>query len=287
MKYAVIDIGSNSVRLMLDGDSKVNRKILKTTQLAKGMNSGVLLKDKIVETAAAVKELFDFAENLGYEVMIYATEAVRSAKNGSDLTALILDATGKAVDVIDGNTEATIGFLGACGKIGNKCILDVGGASSELAAGRDGKIYYSKSLPFGAVRLKDKFGDDLPSLRKYLQERAQEYKKIECDEHIAISGTATSLAAMMLGLKVYDPTAVHGSFLPTEYLEKLLNDLYGKPPAFIAEAFPAIGVKRAEVILCGAAVIAEVAKYLGVRGFTVSERDNAEGYLIFKEKISL
>jgi len=287
MKYAVIDIGSNSVRLMKNEPNKrVNEKILRSTQLAKGMKEGILDCQQIIDTATAVKELFDLAKMEGYEVMIFATEAVRSAKNGNQVTQLIKDFTACDVDVISGDMEATIGFLGACGHSGNKCVLDVGGASSELAAGKDGKLYYSLSLPFGAVRLKDRFGDDVKGLQSFIKEEVKKYQKINCEEYFAISGTATSLSAMIQNMVVYDPNAVHDSFLKTDQLEKLIFNLSNKSADEIYSAYPVIGLKRAEVILCGAVVILEVAKYLNIAGFRVSERDNTEGYLIYKSKSS-
>jgi len=286
MKYAVIDIGSNSVRLMLDGTNSVNRKLLKSTQLAKGMTDGVICDERIADTALAVKEFCDFATANGYEVMIFATEAVRSAKNGSAVTKRILELTGKVVDVIDGSTEAKIGFMGASGKCGHKCILDVGGASSELAAGKDGELYYSKSLPFGAVRLKDRFNDNLIALTEFLHNGVREYQKLDCGEYIAISGTATSLAAMQQQMTAYDPRLIHGSFLSVEYLNEIINELKDKSTQEITADYPILGSKRAEVILTGAVIMRSVAQFLEINGFRLSERDNAEGYLIYKEKIT-
>lgn len=287
MKYAVIDIGSNSVRIMLDGNNPVNKKMLKSTQLAKGMVDGILCQNKINETATAVKEFFDYATINGYQTFIFATEAVRSAKNGNILTDLILQKTGIVVDVIKGEIEAKIGFLGACGNTGNKGIIDVGGASSEIAAGKDGNIYYSKSLPYGVVRIKDKFGNDVCAMREFLRKKVTEYEKLKCDEYIAISGTATSLSAMMQNLNTYDPFLVHDSYLSIKFLAEIIYKLYDKTPDFIANHYPVIGIKRAEVIVCGAVIMLEIANYLGIDGFKVSDRDNTEGYLIYKEKISL
>ena len=217
------------------------------------MTEGIIRDERIEATALAVKDFCDFAKAQDYEVMIFATEAVRSAKNGCTVTDKIRELTGIPVDVIDGNTEAKIGFMGASGKVGHKCVLDVGGASSELAAGKDGDLYYSKSLPFGAVCLKDKVGDDVAALTEFLRRGVSEYQKINCDEYIAISGTATSLAAMQQRMSVYDPNLIHNSFLSVDYLDSVIDELKSKNVEQIASDYPILGAKRAEVILTGAA----------------------------------
>lgn len=281
MKHAVIDVGSNSVRLaMIDG--RQSKKTIRTTQLAGGATDGVLRQENILLTAQAIKDFSSLAACQGYEVHVFATEAVRSALNKDVFIKTVRDLCGVEVDVIDGNTEALLSYLGACGKSGKKCVLDVGGASSEIAAGQDGTLLYALSIPMGAVRLRDKFGSDFDGLKKFVNEAVTKYSPPPCDEYLSVGGTATSLAAMMLELRYYDPQKTDGAFLSRQFLQHITADLKRRSVPEILAAYPSLVEKRAQVILYGAEIMLAVCDRLGIGGFTVKEQDNAEGYLIYK-----
>lgn len=116
-KIAVIDIGSNSVRLMMMADGKVLYKTLDTTRLGEGLASSSLLKREAVErTAAAVAAFYARANAEGAaSVYAFATAAVRSAENGSEFVARVRELCPLDVEVISGMEEAELGILGALG----------------------------------------------------------------------------------------------------------------------------------------------------------------------------
>ena len=126
-KYAVIDIGSNSVRLLLVADGKVLYKRLKTTRLGENLAvSGTLLPKAISRSATAVAEFYHLAKKEGAEdVLAFATASVRFAKNGGDFLLAVKELCPLQVEVISGETEAEIGVLGALGN-SDGAVLDIG-----------------------------------------------------------------------------------------------------------------------------------------------------------------
>ena len=160
--YAIIDIGSNSVRLMTMADGKVFYKVLITTRLGEGLASSNLLKAESIErTARAVETLQKKAKDEGAKnVYAFATAAVRSAKNCKDFVQRVDELCALKVDVVSGEMEAELGAKGAVGKR-DGALIDIGGASTELIVQKAGAIVYKKSIDVGAVRLKDLCGRDI------------------------------------------------------------------------------------------------------------------------------
>ena len=158
-KTAVIDIGSNSVRLMMMADGKVLYKTLNTTRLGEGIASSPFLKDEAISrTASAVADFFSRAKREGaVDVYAFATAAVRSAENGSAFIDRVKELCELDVEIISGEEEAEIGILGALGEKDGG-IIDVGGASTEIIIRAGGTIIYKKSVNIGVVRLKDLCG---------------------------------------------------------------------------------------------------------------------------------
>ena len=132
MKYAVIDIGSNSVRLMLWADGTLYKKLF-TTRLAAGMRNGLLADDAMRRTAEAVAACFEegVREAGRGNTFAFATAAVRTAVNGDEFCGLVKKLCGLTIDVVAGETEALLGALGAVGS-GDGGMVDIGGASTEV-----------------------------------------------------------------------------------------------------------------------------------------------------------
>lgn len=275
---AVIDIGSNSVRLLMDCGAPVNTKKLNTTQLSLGLaKTGRLSEDAIVRTAKAVTDFFAEAANNGAEkIYIFGTEAMRNP-GGQDLKKLIERQIPVCVDIVSGEQEATLGFVGAAGTKGKIAVIDIGGASVEAVEGVDGVITHAQSLPLGVVRVRDITGDDRTSIERYYREHIKEYGKLSADALMAIGGTATSLASMLLDQKEYDATAIHGYRITRSVLACLIDRIFDSDD--VCRDFPTIGVKRAGVIAHGAILLLLLMEYFGFDSLTVSERDNMEGYL--------
>ena len=281
MKYAVIDIGSNSVRLLLWSDGKTLYKTLNTTRLGEGLAlTGKLSDDAILRTSLAIRDFKQQAKAENADrVYAFATAAVRSATNGKAFTQAVKEIANLDVDVISGEEEAAIGLLGALeGKDGG--IIDIGGGSTELTLQKNNSVAYSKSLDIGAVRLFDMCGRDRNKLEEVIQNKILSYGKVECNVPMyGIGGTATSLAALSLGLKEYQAQKVQDYVLTRTKLKTLTEELFTLSPEQIVEK-SCLPLKRAEIIAGGALLLYRLLGYLRVEEITVSEKDNLEGYIL-------
>ncbi|MDE6691237.1 MAG: hypothetical protein K2K04_04620 [Clostridia bacterium] len=295
MKIAAIDIGSNSVRLMMWADGKTLYKRMKTTRLGEGLNFAPrLLEDACVRTAEAVAEFASAALSDGADkVYAFATAAVRSAENPELFTDKVKELCGIEVDVISGEQEAQIGLLGALGNgdggqcdCGGQCdrggIIDVGGASTEVTVRVGGAVQYSKSVNIGTVRILDAAGRDLNKINAFIAGRIAEYgqKDFSDTEMYAVGGTATRLAAIKQGIREYNAELLHGTVLTVREVENFSKLLTRMSVDEIRQT--TICTKSADLIGGGAALLAAVMKNFKIKKITVSESDNLEGYVLSK-----
>ena len=280
-KYAVIDVGSNSVRLMFVANGKVLYKRLNTTRLSEGLATTLLLKEEAIErTATAIAGFYAQAQFDGAEkVFAFATAATRSAENKEIFIERVKRLCGLTIEVISGEEEAEIGLLGA---LGNKdgAIIDVGGASTEIVVKQKGEIIYKKSVDIGVVRLKDACGRDIDALKNRSLQEVKHFGQVP--NHLpfyGIGGTATTLAAQYLGLKEYQSDKITGATLPVEGVEALAEKFALLSVEEIAK-LPCMPKGREDVILGGAIWLSTLLNVLKVKEIIVSDRDNLEGYAI-------
>ncbi|MBR2970433.1 MAG: hypothetical protein IKC48_01375 [Clostridia bacterium] len=266
----IIDIGSNSVRLFCGG-----KKTVITTRLAENMRGGLLAPESINRTVDAISSL---NEQGGGSCLAFATAAVRNASNKGEFLDLVFARTGIKVDVISGEKEAEIGFLGATEGIGRAAVIDLGGASCEIIFGESGKISYKQSFPFGCVSLTDRFGSDYEQITKFVSDTLCAVPYLRVNKYIAIGGTATSLAAMNLGLCEYDSIKVHGSTLTLPQISSLIDGVIAQ------KDYPTLSPMRRKTIGQGATALIATIKALGQSEVEVSEKDNLEGYLLSLNK---
>lgn len=284
MNISAIDVGSNSVRLMVMADGKTLYKQLETTRLSQGLaQTGVLTSEAIERTARAVQLFAAAAELNGAGTpYVFATAAVRSAANGGEFVARVKELTGIDVDVISGEEEAACGLAGALGGRDGG-IVDLGGASTEITVRRGGSTAYSKSVNIGTVRLFDMAGQEKPALQAVIEEKLAEYGALDLsrDKMYGVGGTATSLAAVFLGLEKYDPNAVHGTVLTAAWLKEEADILLSMTTEE-RKLVKGMDVRRADVIAGGCLLLYNILARFGAAGLTVSESDNLEGYVILK-----
>lgn len=284
MKISAIDVGSNSVRLMVMADGKTLYKQLDTTRLGEGLaNSGVLKPEAIERTARAVQLFAAAAELNGAGTpYVFATASVRSASNGGDFVKRVKQLTGIDVDVISGEVEAACGITGALrGRDGG--IIDLGGASTEITLQKGGKTVYSKSVNVGTVRLYDIAGQDRQALERAARTALKDYGNLSLagTDMYGVGGTATSLAALFHELPAYDPKVVDGTVLTVGWLGSMAERLLSMPVEE-RKAMRGMDVRRADVIAGGCLLLHHILKRFGAEKLTVSESDNLEGYVLLK-----
>ncbi|MGN1104487.1 MAG: hypothetical protein ACI4QI_06370 [Candidatus Coproplasma sp.] len=283
MKIGVIDIGSNSVRLMLWADGKTLYKKLHTTRLGDGLSFSTKLKIEAIERT--VKAVSDFKSQAivdgAQEVYAYATAAVRSSENGGDFVTATYNSCGIVVDVLSGEQEAAVSLAGALGN-GDGGIIDVGGASTEVTVRTGGKVIYSHSANVGTVRILDAAGRDLDKIKNFISGKIAEYGEVKYPEvkFYAVGGTASRLGAVNHGLTVYQPQIIDGTVLSASQIHGYAERLTSLPVEEIKRT--TICQNSADLIGGGACLMAMVMDKFGIEKITVSESDNLEGYVTEK-----
>ncbi len=279
--YAVIDIGSNSVRLMMSENLRTLYKKVNITHLAQGQSDGVLTDEAISRTANAVCEFVDYAKSQNADgIFIFATAAVRRAKNKNDFIDLVNARCQITVDVISGETEAELGALGALGGADGG-VIDIGGASTEITVYENGGKAYSKSLYVGTVSLNDACGQNESRINSFIDGVIKDYGDIPKSNFKGIGGTATSISAVMQELEPYDPTKADGFVIEKGELVKLKDRVFNMTLKERIE-LKGLQAKRAPVFAGGVLILLKIMDYLKVDSIAVSESDNLEGYLKYK-----
>ncbi len=277
MKTAIIDIGSNSVRLMLWADGCCLRKNVTTTRLGEGIGCGRLQALPMARTVEAVAALCDSARKEGARVYAFATAAVRCAANREDFLHAVRERCGLDVEVISGEEEAAIGLAGALGDRDGG-IVDIGGASTEITFRSGGKIVYSHSFPVGCVRLYESCGEDRRRLDDMIGTIVPRLPPLRGGTFYAVGGTASTLACLKLGLTAYDPAALQDLVLRRDWIDGTAERLLSLT-AEERKKLPGMDVKRADIIAGGALLLSHILHCLSREEIKFSDRDNLEGYL--------
>ncbi|MDE6294310.1 MAG: hypothetical protein K2L88_06805 [Clostridiales bacterium] len=270
---AAIDIGSNSIRLALS-DGTTTSSI---TQLAFGIeNSGKLSPVGITATIEALKEYKAVCDARGItDIFVFATEAVRRATDGEEFCKSVLAATGLTVTVLSPKQEAELALKGATKPEGPVTVCDLGGGSLEIICSLDGKnVKYVNSLPLGVVVLKNKFNGDYRRAIDEMPSMLTECSSVPHFPVVLCGGSATSIAAAILNLKVYDKKAVS-----TKFTAKQLDDIMPILLSKKLSTFRPICTKRADTIPYGAILIQTLLNYLSATEFYVSDASNLEAIL--------
>ena len=298
-RVAAIDCGTNSIRLLIaepDGSGGLNdlKRRLEIVRLGQGVDAtGEFHPDALRRTFAAVDdyaELIKKAEVPVEKVHFVATSAARDAKNRDSFFLGIKERLGVQADVISGETEARLSFMGALSRVTPDgepvLVMDIGGGSTELITGSAaGELHSAISLDIGSVRVTERFlkqnpvaDDDLERATTYVDELLAG-SGVDFDSigtWIGVAGTATTLAGVYLELERYDRERVHGARIPVPAIAELLNRLAGLTVEEI-RALPSMHPGRADVITGGALVETRVAQRLHVGELIVSESDILDG----------
>ena len=298
-RVAAIDCGTNSIRLLIaepddSGGLRDLDRRLEIVRLGQGVDAtGEFHPDALQRTFAAVDhyaELIEKAEVPVENVQFVATSASRDAKNRDSFFAGIKQRLGVLPDVISGETEARLSFIGALSRVTPEgepvLVMDIGGGSTELiTGGAAGKMRSAISLDIGSVRVTERFlkqnpvaDDDLVRATEYvddlLAESGVDFASI--GTWIGVAGTATTLAGVYLELEHYDRELVHGAVIPLPAVQELLHRL-ARMTVDEIRALPSMHPGRADVITGGALVEARIAARLQVKDLIVSESDILDG----------
>ena len=278
-RAAVIDIGSNSVRMLLKLGQE-RRQMLVTTRLGQGVDGRMLQSEPVRRTIAAIGQFVETARQNGVEeIYAFATSAVRDAQNREKLTEPVKLLYGIEIDVLPGEKEAELAYLGAAG--GEFAgVMDIGGASTELVAG-SGSVEKAVSLQTGAVRLREAFGVDRAAAQKHLRAlflpQRETFAAYESAPFFGIGGTITTLSAMEQGIEKYDEKRVDRFALDYACVEKWADKLWDTPVE--QRIFPGLSEPRREIIAHGVTILQVFMECFARDRIIVSTGDNLSGYL--------
>ena len=297
-RYAVIDVGTNSVKFHVgerDAGGRwravVDRADL--TRLGEGLEAhGEIAPEALERTAAAIAGMVDEAKALGaLAIAAVGTAGLRIARNSDAVVAAIAARTGITVEVIPGEEESRLAYLAVKAGLGlaegSLVVFDTGGGSTQFTFGQAARVDERFSVDVGAVRYTERFGLSgavTPELlREALAAISADLSRIDGrpapDALVAMGGAVTNITAVKHGLATYDPDVVQGTVLDRAEIDRQI-EMYRTRDVDARRAIVGLQPKRADVILAGACVVRTVMEKLGQESFTVSDRGLRHGLLV-------
>jgi exopolyphosphatase/guanosine-5'-triphosphate,3'-diphosphate pyrophosphatase len=298
---AAVDIGTNSVRLLVadvDGTSPRDAKIvpldrrMRITRLGQGVDgSRALAPEAIARTTPVLREYRDALAEYGVtRVRATATSAARDATNRDEFFTAAHDALGVTPELLSGEEEAALSFLGATADLDAPApylVVDIGGGSTEFVLGTDAPVGLV-SLDMGCVRITEQFihsdppaPEELSNAVAVVRDLVAEVPRVipgalDAATLVGLAGTVTTVAAVEQGLPEYDPDKIHHFRLTREAAEDVFRTL-ATESVEQRKHNPGLEPGRVDVIVGGAAVLVGIFRVLGFDEMLVSEADILDG----------
>lgn len=294
MRVGAIDVGSNSIRLLVaevpSGEGGALHALLRAGEacrLGRGLDSTGRIAPEMQERAADLAA--DFvrrARSLGVRrVIIGATAALRGASNGDEVAARIRERSGVPVRILSGDEEARLVYesvvfgFGAMAWRSPAVVFDLGGGSTEVVSGLGKVPGRWASLPFGAVTLTEKFlrtSPPSPEEEEALVAHVNERLMHECASMpvetpllAGVGGTVTVLAALDRGITSYDPGLLEGWLIESARLDELVRRIVRSTEAE-RKNWAILGHGRSDIVAAGALVVGCLARRFRSRGLLCS-----------------
>ncbi len=290
-KLAVIDLGSNSIRMSIFA---IEGKCVNTLDayrsvigLSRGMNVDMCLRQDA--QMRAVDAVLEYKKILGEQsvekVIFVATAAVRKAKNQDEFLKLMKESTGFDITVATGEQEAALDALAVQEALGVEkgIICDIGGGSTELIEiGGENKI----SIPYGCRSITEMFfeeGENADSLYRAESFLDEEFKAVDWldtlrgESIVGIGGTLRAAARFDMGDDA--PKFIENYRISPERMGEIMDVIINASPEE-REQIPAIGKDRADIILAGAVFVKSLIKTIQPREFVVADVGVREGAAI-------
>ncbi|MGO9821189.1 MAG: Ppx/GppA family phosphatase [Solirubrobacteraceae bacterium] len=299
MRVAVVDIGSNSTRLLIGDvtDGRVTAELERrseVTRLGAGVDADGRLRDDAMERVFATLDRYT-AQIDEYRCdarMAVLTSAVRDSANGEQFADVVRTRYGLEPHVLTGDQEARLTFLGATSErdpadATPTLVFDIGGGSTEMVIGTGSEVEFHVSTQAGVVRQTERHIHQDPPTAAECAELSEDVRGIlaaavpsgrrgAVQHAIAVAGTATSLAAIAQDLDPYDPERVHGFVLDGQRCEQILDRL---SKLTLAQRRHVAGLHpdRAPTIIAGVLIFEAVMSLFGLERVEVSEHDILRG----------
>lgn len=299
-RLAAIDIGTNSIRCIIveapeNGDFRVLDDEKAMVRLGQGLSaSGAISPAATARAREALLRMRKIIDGLGVEVVeAVATSAVRKASNGQNFLAAMEKETGVKIRIIDGREEAELAALSARHHFemtnARYLLVDIGGGSVEIVSAVGSHIEEIVSLELGAVFLTETFlakdpipDKDFERLRKHLRRellQAMEDREFPVQILIGSGGTMTTIGSMVQAMRKERYDSVQGYEVLHSEVEHLLAMLQ-RMSCKERRAIPGLSPERADIIVAGVAVVAELMRLYGANVLRINERGIREGLIL-------
>jgi exopolyphosphatase/guanosine-5'-triphosphate,3'-diphosphate pyrophosphatase len=296
MRVGAIDIGSNSIRLLVaevggePGEATHVRSIARAgvaCRLGRGLGETRRIDPEMIQSAARLTaEYVERARSLGaVHVLVGATAALRSAENGSQAAEQIGRQSGLPVRVLSGEEEARLVYqsvIGGLGAVAGRCscvVFDLGGGSTEVVSGLGFQAGRWVSLPFGAVNLTERYVRSNPASSNEIGEIKEAVSSLIMHECAAlpreapvfagVGGTVTILALLDRDLTTYEPSLIEGWVILPERLDGLVERIAGMSHDQ-RRRLPAMGEGRADIVVAGCIAVRALAERFSSTGLVCS-----------------
>jgi exopolyphosphatase/guanosine-5'-triphosphate,3'-diphosphate pyrophosphatase len=286
-RIAAIDCGTNSIKILIGELPEVLVRESRMVRLGQGVDTtGVIGEDALARTFAAIDEYAALIRHHGVtRIRFCATSATRDARNAQVFTDGVRERLGVTPEVLSGDEEAALVFVGAVGHLRTPMeepvlVVDIGGGSTELVLG-GAQPDSAVSIDIGSVRLHERhLHDDPPTPEQVARCLADVDRHLDAcpvplsdaRSVVGTSGTIKTLAAGMLDLPFYDRDAIDGAWLGSADTHAYVDALVAMTVAE-RRAIPSMHPGRADVIGAGALIWSQVLIRAGVEGYVVSEAD--------------
>lgn len=303
-RIAVVDIGTNSVRLLVGlANGRRIESILfqdgRITRLGEGLaENGQISRGAVDRTVSVLSEYAGHIRSYAPDRVLYVgTSALRQAANREEVLARFEREAGVQVRIISGEEEAALTYRGALLDLdetrGPFLVIDIGGGSSELIVGETTRKFWKAfSIEVGVVTLTEGwFRSDPPSdkeiqqVRRYLEERFREVVTVLSPyltagvTPVGTAGSVTTILAMVRKMVRYDPAVVHGQGLARQEVERLFNEI--RPmKARDRLLLPGVERGREDIILSGALILLSLLEFVNQAGLVVSAYGLREGIVL-------
>ena len=294
--YAIIDIGTNSIKFLVFSLFKNKLKILIDTHAISRLGENTFKTGKITMNAISrnVSELRKFkkiAQTYNVKkIIVVGTMCLRAAKNSNIFVKEVYDKLALSIKILKGEEEARLSYLAALSNLPsnaqNIMVFDTGGGSTELIFGNKNELENIVSLNIGAVHLTEKFLRSDPVKNKELQNSLKNanvnFKKHLEDKNvnnlIGIGGTVTTLAAIKHKMKKYDATKIEGTQLSRSDLDKSIK-MFQRRSIEERKKIPGLEPRRADVILAGAVIVKTILGILNEESFSITNKGLRHGIM--------
>ena len=303
-RVAAVDCGTNSIRLLIadiDPEAGPGRATLtdvdrrmEIVRLGQGVDTtGRLAPEALDRTLKALRGYAELIESHQAEaVRMVATSATRDAANAGEFTRRVTEVLGTGPEVLTGDEEARLSFLGATAELGPAVpapylVTDIGGGSTEFVLGQDGQVAAARSVNIGCVRMTERhLRDDPPSpaqidaatadIDHAIAEATAVVDSSRARTLVGLAGSVTTVAGIALDLPGYDPERLHHSRLTAAQVHEVTSRLLAQTRAERAR-IPVMHPGRIDVIGGGALILDRIMIRLGLPEVLVSEHDILDG----------